>query len=140
MLKKKSGFVFMKGQYESPHMVNNFPQIPAVLNKALCQSRDTFSCIMMPMLREQVPQGTETSMSETRDLLFYLFYWKKWRHHAQGRLMNFFFSWSIINKQHQSFLWHALFLWKQYLKKSLPACLLDSITLSKAYMTIKIYL
>lgn len=62
----------MKGQYESPHMVNNFPQIPAVLNKAFCQSRDTISCIMMPMLREQVPQGTETSMSETQETYFFI--------------------------------------------------------------------
>jgi len=67
----------MKDQYECHDLVKKFPQMPAIQNKAVCQSRDRISCIVMPVLREQIPQGTESSMLEKTDLLFNLFYWKK---------------------------------------------------------------
>lgn len=64
----------MKGQYECHHLVNNFPQMPVLQNEGPCQLRDRISCIMMSVLIEQVPEGTETSLSETQQASFFIYF------------------------------------------------------------------
>lgn len=64
----------MKGQYECHHLVNNFPQMPVLQNEAPCQLRVRISWIVMSVLIEQAPQGTETSMSGTQQASFFIYF------------------------------------------------------------------
>lgn len=123
--KKRSVLIFMKGQYECHHLVNNFPQMPAVQNETLSIKGQDFLHSGANAKRTCSPGNWDFHVWDTTDLLFYLFYCKKWRHHAQGKLMDFF-SHGVLWASSISHFYEMPYFYENSIKK-IPPCMFPGL-------------